>query len=598
MQGASISEAVAVASVLHSGKTLKEAYSSNKDDVKYRNIVMCPGHLVEKWAAEIREEVPYAKAYILRTFEELLQVWKAGPERTGKEFYVMSKDFAKLSYAEKPVPVRFGRRRIREKICKACGRTVNGATCKCGASSEHYKIRNRKEEAEGMICPNCNSLLLPCTGSLTDENGDYAPLQPASFAKKMTTNERCSCCGELMWQPYVRNIGEQKEAKWMRITHYANKAKKGTKSVWVHRDFLDDYLFKNGIEEKEYSVLNGEGIRRFDPATFIKKHMKNFFDIAIFDEVHTLKGDTAQGHAMHALVKASKRQIALTGTIAGGYAHHLFYLLFRLDPQRMRSEGFTWDSVSKFSEIYGSIESVYEANEVDSEYSVASRGRKKSEPKVKTGISPLIFTRFLLDKAVMLDISDMSSHLPALHENVVLVDANDSDELEAHKHYNSVVRILKDLAQSGHGMTVLSTMLQYSLSYLDKPYGLEPMLDPLTGQVMVKPKNFEKFSDVNNHLAKEDKLVEIVKAELSEGRNCFIYAEYTNSPVTCVTQRLRDVLMHSVGLKDNEVVILESNTVSSQNRESWIHDKAKKGMKVCIVNPRCVETGRALASAA
>ncbi len=141
------------------------------------------------------------------------------------------------------------------------------------------------------------------------------------------------------------------------------------------------------------------------------------------------------------------------------------------------------------------------------------------------------------------------------------------------------------------GMSVLSTMLQFSLSFLDKPYGVDPILDPFTGTMLVKVPSFDKFSDVSNLLAKEQKLVELVSSELSEGRNCFVYAEYTNSPQTCITHRLKDVLMHHVGLKDNEVVILDSTTVEAAKREAWIHDKAEGGMKVCIVNPRCVETG-------
>ena len=382
-----------------------------------------------------------------------------------------------------------------------------------------------------------------------------------------------------------------KQNPWLRVSHYANKACKGKKSVWVHRDYQDSYFREVGMQPLNY--ISGEGTRRIDPASFIKNHMKNFFDVAIFDEVHTLKGgDTAQGHAMHALVKSSKRQLALTGTIAGGYAHHLFYMLYRLDPQRMRNEGFTWTNVSKFSEIYGCMETLYEAEKnYRGEYNVQSRGRKLSEPKCQPGISPLIFTKFLLDKTVMLDISDMSSHLPKLKENVVLVDTKDPLEIKAQLSYKDVVDYLKDLSMAGYGMTVLSTMLQFSLSYLDKPYGLLPIMDPLTGQVLVEPDNYEEFSDVNRLLAKEEKLIELVKQELSEGRNCFVFAEYTNSPQTCVTGRLKAVLEHHVPGLSGKVEVLESATVPTQEREEWIHKKAEAGMKVCIVNPKCVETG-------
>ena len=72
--------------------------------VKYRNLVMCPGHLLEKWKGEIERQIPYAKATIVTDFSQLLELRKRGSQRFGKEFYILSKDFAKLSYSLKPVP--------------------------------------------------------------------------------------------------------------------------------------------------------------------------------------------------------------------------------------------------------------------------------------------------------------------------------------------------------------------------------------------------------------------------------------------------------------------------------------------------------------
>lgn len=591
LQGASICESLAVRKELRKGRTLAEVYR-DKDSVKYRNIIMCPSHLVEKWAEEVTSEIPYARAYVLKSFEDVLNLWKKGPERTGREFYIMSKDFAKLSYSEKPTPTKVRRGKLNFRQCTNCGREVKGKD-KCTCGSTEWRVLPTEEIVTGLTCPSCKSILVPYSGKNGSDKDEPKTLMPRDFAGKRDANSTCIFCGETLWQPHVRNIGSTGNGKWKKISHFANKAKKGKKTAWVHEDFLLEYRIANDVKEGEYTFVKGEGVRRYDPASFIKKHMKNFFDVAVFDEVHTLKGgDTAQGHAMHALVKASKYQLALTGTIAGGYAHHLFYMLFRLDPTRMRKEGFNWNSVSKFSEMYGAVETVYEAQaNYTGEYNVNSRGRKLAEPKVMPGISPLIIPKFLLDKSVTLDITDMSSHLPELHEKVVLVDAEDEEEVKAQREYMRIVEFLKDLANSGHGMTVLSTMLQFSLSYLDKPYGVEPMLDPLTGQLLVKVPNFDKFSDVKNLLAKERVLVELVRSELSEGRNCFVYAEYTNSPQTCVTERLKAILMHHAGLKENEVVILDSTVVEAQKREAWIHEKAAAGMKVCIVNPKCVETG-------
>ena len=86
-----------------SHKALKDIYM-DESLVKYRNLVMCPGHLLEKWKGEIERQIPYAKATIVTDFSQLLELRKSGSQRVGKEFYILSKDFAKLSYSLKPVP--------------------------------------------------------------------------------------------------------------------------------------------------------------------------------------------------------------------------------------------------------------------------------------------------------------------------------------------------------------------------------------------------------------------------------------------------------------------------------------------------------------
>ncbi len=69
-------------------------------------------------------------------------------------------------------------------------------------------------------------------------------------------------------------------------------------------------------------MADGTKVRRYAKAEFIKRffHTKNFFDLLILDEVHELKGGgTAQGQAMSCLIARSKKVLALTGTLMGGY---------------------------------------------------------------------------------------------------------------------------------------------------------------------------------------------------------------------------------------------------------------------------------------
>src|SRR5258708_15346462 len=82
--------------------------------------------------------------------------------------------------------------------------------------------------------------------------------------------------------------------------------------------------------------------------------MPSFFDYAIADEVHELKGDTAQGNALGTLASCAARTLVLTGTLLGGYADELFNILFRLEPAKMVEEGFEYGEagVRAFTENY------------------------------------------------------------------------------------------------------------------------------------------------------------------------------------------------------------------------------------------------------
>ena len=101
-------------------------------------------------------------------------------------------------------------------------------------------------------------------------------------------------------------------------------------------------------------------VRRCAPMDLIGRHMKGFFDYGVADEVHELKGDTAQGAALGTMASCAKRTIILTGTLNGGYADELFNILFRLHPKKMLEEGFAHGEagVRAFSETYGVLEKV------------------------------------------------------------------------------------------------------------------------------------------------------------------------------------------------------------------------------------------------
>ena len=68
--------------------------------VKYRNLVMCPGHLLEKWERR-RTPDSICKG---NDHNDFSSCWRLESESEGwKRILYLSKDFAKLSYSLKPV---------------------------------------------------------------------------------------------------------------------------------------------------------------------------------------------------------------------------------------------------------------------------------------------------------------------------------------------------------------------------------------------------------------------------------------------------------------------------------------------------------------
>ena len=584
----------------HPDKTLADAYA--KDGViNYRHVIMCPGHLVKKWQKELKREIPYVKPIIVDTFAQLVKLRENGPERVnGKEYYIISKDFLKLSYQRIPTPKKEATRFVEVFKCKECGAIQRGNTGSCCVcNSEKLEIVRTKYKRHGLICPNCNRLLFPMNFSFElekfedPENVDSWPFHWYDMVAEKNYNQNCIYCNENLWMPYVKNIdtefGSNRQPTWIRQTFWANKAKKGKVTNWVMRGYEEqaEKLFGEVLNSMEDSV---GGCRKYSPALYIKNHLKNYIDVFICDEVHKAKGgSTAQGNAFHHIMKASKYTFGLTGTIAGGVATDLFYLLFRCEPRRMIEHGYTWNSVMRFAKDFGCVETEFTVN-VDARMNVCSRGRQLRQPRVLAGISPLIFSEFLLDRAVFLNIEDMSANMPPLHEYIRLCSPESELEQKMLADYNRTIAWLKRYERE-HKVSLTSVRNQFSMSYLDKPYGVEPILDPKTGEVVITPGDYRILIEDDRLLAKERLLVDIVSQELKEGRNCVIYAEYTQSDTTNVLPRLHEILVKNCDLRQDEVVIMRANYPSAAAREDWMHKRAEEGMKVMLCNPRLCETG-------
>lgn len=579
----------------HPEYTIKDLYMDSQL-IKYRVILMCPSHLVDKWARTIEEEVPYARVEILNDLSQLVKLKKKGKKAEGKDYYVLSKDTGKLAYSSMPVPTMLKKRKIRFPVCEACGEEAPielKGRCTCGGTK--WELKDSGEIGYGLICPECGELLLPAGRQIPED--EIKVLLPEDFAVRNSQNNVCRCCGASLWTPACQALDtrllfygkQKKQKKWRKISHFSNRAQKARKSVWVMRGREKRYIEQNKITAEEIEEMDEYGPRRYSLTRYIKKQMKGYFNLAIFDEVQEYKsGGSAQGYSMADLICASKYQLALTGTIAGGYASDLFYTLYRLDPRRMKEKGYSYGSKGerRFIEKYGTVETVYEIQE-NPEYHAMTRGRAVIPFRCLPGISVLVFTEFLLDTALFLDLSDLSQYLPNLYEYIEIVPL----EAEIQEEYQSVRSQLKSVMREDTQEKVLmGSFLQFSLSYPDMPYNRPPILSPNTGDIVVEPENFYELIEKDKLLNKEKKLVEIIRKEQEEGRNCFVYCEYTGGD-DAITYRLKDIIEKNCHLAYNEVTVMESSNPPAGKREEWMQEKALEGTRIFITNAKCVATG-------
>jgi len=156
--------------------------------------------------------------------------------------------------------------------------------------------------------------------------------------------------------------------------------------------------------------------RKYMPAMFIKNKLKNFFDILIADEIHQYKNLSGQGFAFGILSGVCKYTLGLTGTLMGGYALDLFYLMYRSHPAVMLADDNQWNNPTGFMNKYGVLEKITTISEEDG---LTVKSKKRTIVKAKPGVSPLLMGKMLLSNSVFLRLSDMSENLPEYEEEVI-----------------------------------------------------------------------------------------------------------------------------------------------------------------------------------
>jgi len=327
----------------------------------------------------------------------------------------------------------------------------------------------------------------------------------------------------------------------------------------------NEQLWQPDIRQQHY--------RKAIPAKFIKAKMKGFFDLLIVDEIHQFKNESGQGYAFGALVCACKYILCLTGTLAGGYASDVYYLLFRTHPQLMIEDKNKWGNPKAFIERYGVLEKITTITEEDG---LTTKAKKRTIVKEKPGISPLLLGRMLLSNSVFMRLADCMEHLQPYEENVIEL-AMHSRMAEYYGEFEETLKAaLKEaLARGDHSL--LGGYLHALLSYPERIHQGIEVHHPRTKELVAYGPSLD------DDMPKEEELISIIKHELAEKRKVMVYIE--NSDRTDISPRLVKMM------EKERIAVKVLHSGDTEGRAKIIDNWVKNGMDVLITNPKKVEVG-------
>lgn len=112
---------------------------------------------------------------------------------------------------------------------------------------------------------------------------------------------------------------------------------------------------------------------------------------------------------MAELYGTAKLFVGMTATLINGYSSGIFHLLYRIVPGLMLKDDKRYRKPGDFDAEYGVVENTYEIE--DTEYNSNRRANKrKTKSRLLPGVSPLVFSRFLLEYAAFLSLTLVESY--------------------------------------------------------------------------------------------------------------------------------------------------------------------------------------------
>ena len=465
--------------------------------------------------------------------------------------------------------------------------------------------------AEYACCPDCGQWL-----SHADDGGADMPMSPQMARVKLDADRQsCRHCGSRLWT-LCRRGTPQRSRREIVLGALKQMPTIGPKTAerllanfgeTLLSSMLEDNVFEfinlmDGEGELVFSDRQAERMERalstmefsfgqgdYQPSEYVKRYLpQGYFGLLVIDEGHEYKNQgSAQGQAMGVLASQCRKVLLLTGTLMGGYADDLFFLLWRLNPRAMIEDGFrvnargTLGSAAMgFMREHGVLKDIYKETVSTSHRTAKARSLTHRTAK-GPGFGPKGIMRYVLPATVFLKLRDIGANvLPDYREVFQEVQMTEAQGAAYRKLSDALSAELKRALACGDS-TLLGVVLQVLLAWPDCCFRDELVKHPRTrGQLA-----YQRAIFADDEISpKEVALIELCRREKGRGRKVLVYSVYTGTRDT--TARLR-VQLEQHGFR---VAVLRAS-VQAARREDWVADQVERGIDVLITNPELVKTG-------
>ncbi|KAI3478876.1 hypothetical protein L1887_59160 [Cichorium endivia] len=484
--------AIAVAAVMH-----KAGYR--------RTLIVSPPHLVYKWRREILETIPDARVWVLNGPDSLVKLLKLRdqlkePYDGRQEFFILGRVRMRMGFHWRSVC--WPRRAVGNHHlagCPDCGRLLEDQ------EGNRVTVEEFHQEERRRSCPHCQGPLWTLMRPGKAESGS----RRAIILKSMC---RIPTIGPVRADRLLNDFGEDFLASMLidNVSEFINL-------MDAQGNFIFNDRQAKRMERAMANIEFGFGEGGYQPTEFIKRQLPDgYFDLLVVDEGHEYKNSgSAQGQAMGVLAAKARKCVLLTGTLMGGYADDLFYLLFRILTRRMIEDGYRPNArgsmapaAMSFMRDHGVLKDIY--IERDNESHKTAKGKKLSVRTVKA------------------QASDIGGNvLPAYQEEFIDI-AMSAEQASAYQQLAG--KLTQELRQAlaRRDTTLLGVVLNVLLAWPDCCFRPEIVKHPRSKDTLAFVPSI--FAD-EQRMPKEQALLDLCLAEKAKGRKVLVY---TVSQITCL----------------------------------------------------------------